>query len=84
MLVTDAVMMVTKRVMLSVLLVVKNVKNVVKRDTLQSAVEPSQPRRSQRIKFVTTARPVPQQLLLIQVRASVLAMLVRENVMLFV
>ena len=79
----NKLMMVTKRVMLSVLLVVKIVKNGVKRDISQSAVEPSQPRRSQQIKFVTTARPVPQHLLLIQVRATVLAMLGRENVMLY-
>ena len=43
-LVTDAVMMVTTRVMFSVLLVVKIVKSLVDRDILQSAVEPSQPR----------------------------------------
>ena len=82
-LVTDVVMVVTKRVMLSVLLVVTIVKNAVERDILQSPVKPSQPRRSQRIKFVTATRPVPQQLLLIQVGATVLAMLVRENVMLY-
>ena len=58
-LVTDMVIMFTKRVMLSVLLVVKIVKNVVARDILQSAVKPSQPRRSQRIKFVTTCPLYP-------------------------
>ena len=42
-LVTDADMMVTTRVMLSVLLVVKIVRSLVDRDILQSAVEPSQP-----------------------------------------
>ena len=55
---TDVVMIFTKRVMLSVLHVVNVVKIVVERDILQSAiVEPSQPRRSPRITFVTTAGP---------------------------
>ena len=43
-LVTDPVMMVTTRVMFSVLLVVKVVKSLVDRDILQSVVEPIQPR----------------------------------------
>ena len=44
-LVTDAVMMVTTRVMFIVLLVIKIMKSLVDRNVLQSAIEPSQPRR---------------------------------------
>ena len=48
---TDVVMIVTKRVMLSVLHAVNVVKTVVEWDILQSAiVEPSQPRRTNQIR----------------------------------